>query len=234
MSIKSELLRFRSLIYRRLYLSKKEEKNVTDRFHALFYDSFLFDKTWSESTWFGTHIKKCPFDTWMYQEILYEIKPDIIIECGTYKGGSAFFLATLCDLLNKGRIVTIDIEDHPNKPRHNRIKYLTGSTIDAEILYKIEQEIEGSETVLVILDDDHTCDHVYKEMLAYSKYVSKGSYMLVEDSNINGHPVFPEFGPGPYEAIEKFMKINSDFIIDKSKEKFYVTFNPNGYLKKIN
>lgn len=233
MSIKSEFLKIQSLIYRRLYLSKKSEKDISDRFHSLFYDSFLFGKTWSESTWMGTHIKKCPFDTWMYQEILFEVKPDLIIECGTYKGGSAYFLATLCDLMNKGKIITIDIEDHPNKPVHNRITYLTGSTLAPDILNKLDLEVAGKETVLVILDDDHTCDHVYKEMLAYDKYVTKGSYLLVEDSNINGHPVYPEFGPGPYEAIDKFMKINANYIIDKTKEKFYVTFNPNGYLKKV-
>ncbi len=233
MSFKSELLKFRSVIYRRLYMSKKSEKDITDKFHALFYDSFLFDKTWSESTWFGTHIKKCPFDTWMYQEILYEIKPDLIIECGTFKGGSAYFLATLCDVINKGKIITIDIENHPNKPVHNRITYITGSTLDEKILKQLVPEVNNAKTVLVILDDDHTSDHVFKEMEIYSKFVTKNSYLLVEDSNINGHPVYPEFGPGPYEAIEKFMKSNNDFIIDKSKEKFYVTFNPNGYLKKI-
>lgn len=233
MSIKSEILKLQSLIYRRIYLSKKEEKNVTDRFHSLFYDSFLFDKTWGESTWLGTHIKKCPFDTWMYQEILFEVKPDLIVECGTYKGGSAYYLATLCDLMQKGKIVTVDIENHPNKPQHNRITYLTGSTLDPLIVESIKEEVKKAATVMVILDDDHTCDHVLKEMRIYSSFVTKGSYLLVEDSNINGHPVYKEFGPGPYEAIESFMKENNDFEIDKSKEKFYVTFNPNGYLKRI-
>ena len=95
------------------------------------------------------------------------------------------------------------------------------------------KHVKEAKNVLVILDDDHTCDHVYKELLAYSKYVSLNSYLLVEDSNINGHPVYPEFGPGPFEAIEKFLPQQHSFIIDKSKEKFYLTFNPNGYLKKI-
>ncbi len=233
MGLKAEILSLRSLIYRRLYISKQKEKNVVDEFHSLFYDSFLFNKTWGESTWLGTHIKKCPFDTWMYQEILYEVKPDLIIECGTYKGGSAYYLATLCDLIGKGRILTIDIEDHPNKPIHNRIRYLTGSTISIEIIDLVNKEVKEGETVLVILDDDHTCDHVYAELLLYSKYVSLNSYLLVEDSNINGHPVYPEFGPGPYEAIEKFLPQNNNFEIDKSKEKFYMTFNPNGYLKRV-
>jgi len=73
MGLKAEILSLRSLIYRRLYINKKKEKNVVDEFHSLFYDSFLFNKTWGESTWLGTHIKKCPFDTWMYQELLYEV-----------------------------------------------------------------------------------------------------------------------------------------------------------------
>jgi len=233
MGLKAEILSLRSLIYRRLYINKKKEKNVVDEFHSLFYDSFLFNKTWGESTWLGTHIKKCPFDTWMYQELLYEVKPDLIIECGTYKGGSAYYLATLCDLMNKGTIVTIDIEDHPNKPIHHRIKYLLGSTIAPEIIELIDKEAKGMEKILVILDDDHTCDHVFKELHIYSRYVSLNSYLLVEDSNINGHPVYPEFGPGPFEAIEKFLPNQNNFIVDKSKEKFYMTFNPNGYLKRI-
>ena len=233
MSLKSELLSIRSLIYRRLYMSRKKSKTVTDQFHSLFYDSFLFDKTWGESTWLGVHIKKCPFDTWMYQEILFTVKPDLIIECGTFRGGSAYFLATLCDLMQKGRIVTIDIEEFSGRPFHNRIKYITGSTLDEVVIRQVEDEMKDCKTVLVILDDDHTKDHVLKELNLYSKYVTAGSYLLVEDSNINGHPVNPEFGPGPYEAIEDFLKTNKEFEIDKSKEKFYMTFNPNGYLKKI-
>ncbi len=233
MSLKSELISIRSLIYRRLYMSRKKSRTVTDEFHSLFYDSFLFDKTWGESTWLGVHIKKCPFDTWMYQEILFAVKPDIIIECGTFRGGSAYFLATLCDLMQKGRIVTIDIEEFSGRPVHPRIKYLTGSAVDDAIIKAVEDEVKDSRTVLVILDDDHTKDHVLKEMNIYSKFVTTGSYLLVEDSNVNGHPVNPEFGPGPFEAIDEFLKSNKQFEIDKSKEKFYMTFNPNGYLKKI-
>lgn len=233
MSLRSELLAIRSLIYRRLYMSRKKENKVVDEFHGLFYDSFLFSKTWGESTWLGTHIKKCPFDTWMYQEILYEVKPDLIIECGTYKGGSAYYLATLCDLMQKGEILTIDVIDHPGKPQHPRISYLTGSTLDEQILSQVRARAAHAQTVLVILDDDHSRDHVYKELKVYADLVTLNSYLLVEDSNVNGHPVYPEHGPGPYEAIEQFMQEDDRFTIDKSREKFYVTFNPNGYLRRV-
>ncbi len=189
MSLKSEILAIRSLIYRRLYMSRKKENRVVDDFHSLFYDSFLFNKTWGESTWLGTHIKKCPFDTWMYQEILYEVKPDLIIECGTYKGGSAYYLATLCDLIGKGKILTVDIIDHENKPQHPRIEYLTGSALEESIVERFKSAAKDANSVLVILDDDHSRDHVFNEMKIYADLVTVGSYLLVEDSNVNGHPV---------------------------------------------
>jgi cephalosporin hydroxylase len=85
---------------------------------------------------------------------------------------------------------------------------------------------------MVILDSDHHKDHVLRELEIYSKFVTNGSYIIVEDTNINGHPVRPKFGPGPTEAVKEFLKGSRDFVIDKSREKFFLTFNPNGYLKK--
>lgn len=233
MSIKSELVRLKNLVYRRVYMSKRSMHEISDRFHILFYDSFMFDKTWGESSWLGVHVKKCPFDLWVYQEILYELKPDLIVECGTYKGGSAYYLASIFDLIGKGRVVTIDINDLPNKPQHPRIRYLVGSTLSVDILSNVANEVAIASTVLVLLDDDHTKNHVLSELRLYSKFVSKGSYIIVEDSNVNGHPVFPEYGPGPYEAVLEFLKENNSFKVDDSREKFYVSFNPHGFLKRF-
>ncbi len=233
MSIKTELQTLRNILYQRLYISSKRKKNVVDEFHKLYYDSFMFGKTWGEMSWMGIHIKKLPFDLWVYQEMLFQLKPDLIVECGTYKGGSSFYLASLMDIIGKGEIITIDIEKYECRPVHGRIKYLTGSTLDEEILNQVSRYVSGKETILVILDDDHSKDHVLKECRAYSKFVTFGSYLIVEDSNVNGHPVYPLFGPGPYEAIEEFLQENGNFIIDKSKELFYFSFNPNGYLKKV-
>ena len=92
--------------------------------------------------------------------------------------------------------------------------------------------IDVGQVVLVILDSDHNMPHVLKEMEIYSEFVTKGSYMIVEDSNVNGHPIMPNWGPGPFEAIQRFLEENNSFEVDKNREKFYMSFNPNGYLKK--
>lgn len=231
--LKKEVKVLRSLIYHRVYIAPKLEKSIVDQFHKLYYDFCMFGKTWSNTFWFGIPTQKCPLDLWIYQEIIYEVKPDVIIECGTANGGSALFLASMCDLVNDGVIITIDIEDREGKPQHKKIKYLLGSSTSEEIVKQVEKLISDKDKVMVILDSDHHKEHVLNELRIYSKFVTKGSYIIVEDTNINGHPVRPDFGPGPMEAVEEFLKENNNFVIDKSREKFYLTFNPRGYLKRI-
>lgn len=231
--IKNEATVLRNLIYQRIYLSAKLEKNIVENFHKLYYDSRVFGKTWGETFWLGVPVFKCPFDLWVYQEILFETRPDVIIETGTANGGSALFLASLCDLINHGEIITVDVEEAKERPKHPKIKYLLGSSTSSEIIEKIKNLIKDKNKIMVILDSDHHKEHVLNELKIYSQFVTKGNYLIVEDTNINGHPVFQEFGPGPMEAVEEFLKENKNFVIDKNKEKFYLTFNPNGYLKRI-
>jgi cephalosporin hydroxylase len=181
----------------------------------------------------GIPTLKCPLDLWIYQEIIYEIKPDLIIETGTAYGGSALYLAHLCDLMGKGNVVTVDIENQAKRPKHSRIEYLTGSSVDPVILSKMGERVQKAKTVLVILDSDHRKPHVFQELQCYGPWVTKDSYLIVEDTNVNGHPVDPEYGPGPMEAVEDFLKGNNQFAADRQREKFYLTFNPSGYLKRI-
>ena len=94
------------------------------------------------------------------------------------------------------------------------------------------RERAAGKSVMVILDSDHTRDHVLAELRAYAPIVTPGQYLVVEDSNINGHPVFPGFGPGPMEALQAFLAETGEFEVDRSREKFLVTFNPGGYLRK--
>ena len=209
----------------------KVKKVITDEFHKLYYNSSA--RTWTKTFWLNAAAEKCPLDLWVYQEIIFELKPDIIIETGTCKGGSALFLASICDLVNNGKIITIDIKDAGDRPKHERITYLLGSSTSREIIEKVKSMILNKKKVMVILDSDHTGQHVLDELRIYSKFITKGSYIIVEDTNSNGHPVTPNFGPGPFESVEEFLKEDKNFIIDKTREKFYLTFNPDGYLKRI-
>ena len=97
----------------------------------------------------------------------------------------------------------------------------------------LDEEAKDKKTVLVLLDSDHSRDHVFAEMNIYSRYVTSGSYMVVEDTALNGHPIHPNYGPGPMEAMEIFMKYNKEFVVDKSREKFLMTWHPNGFLRKL-
>ena len=214
--------------------SKKAERHYIDKFCKIYYDKQEKDsRIWQKTTWLGTSVLKLPSDLWVYQEILYDIKPDIVIETGTMYGGSALYLATICDIIKKGIIISIDINKKDDFPVHNRIKYITGSSTSEYIVDKVKNFIKTGDKVMVILDSDHSKNHVLKEMQIYEKFVTKDSYLVVEDTIVNGHPVEPNFGEGPMEAVNEFLKTHDDYKIDADKEKFLLTWNPNGYLKKI-
>jgi cephalosporin hydroxylase len=210
----------------------KKSEGIAEKFNEHYY----YSKVWSDTYWQGKHVFKSPADLWIYQEMLYETKPDIIIECGTFHGGSTLYYANLFDIMGtNGQIVTIDVDAMPDMPAHKRITYLYGSSISQEIVDKVKELIKGKEKVMVILDSDHSKAHVSKELDAYHSFVTKGCYLVVEDSNLNGHPIYTGWGngPGPMEAIEEFLPKHPEFEIDRSKEKFFLTFNPMGYLKRI-
>lgn len=205
------------------------ETATTERFHLLYRDGKRVDKdTW----WRGARVIKCPLDLWIYQELIFELEPDLIIETGTMYGGSAFYFASLLDLLGKGEVVTIDKNFREGRPEHPRIVYLTGSSTSQEMVKESRRRAEDGGVVMVLLDSNHKAGHVLEELRAYHELVTPGSYLVVEDTNINGHPVEADFGPGPMEALEQFLEENDDFEVDQRREKFLLTFNPHGWLRK--
>ena len=211
-----------------------EEVEVVRQFHHLYYRHWLERGADTlQLSWFGHQLVKCPLDLWVYQELLVRTRPDFIVETGTWYGGSALYFAMLFDHLGHGEVLTVDVEAKPNRPVHSRIKYLTGSSIDAGIVGQVAKTVGGLRA-LVVLDSDHKADHVYKEMVAYSPLVQAGDYLVVEDTNVNGHPVWPDFGPGPMEAIDRFLSQRDDFVIDRCCERFLMTQYPRGYLKRVN
>ncbi len=203
-------------------------------FEKLYYKKDSHETfTPTNTYWMGVQALKCPFDLWVYQEILYETKPDVIVECGTKRGGTSFYLASMCDLMGKGRVITVDITAFPDRPKHDRVTYLSGSSTSKEIEDQVKDLIKEGEKVMVILDTIHRRNHVLNELRIYNKFVTRGNYLIVEDTNFNGHPVFCDYGPGPMEALDLFLKENNDFVVDRGREKYMMTANPKGYLKRV-
>ena len=209
-----------------------EQTEVIREFHDLYYTRWA--KAGGDTidlSWFGHQTLKCPLDLWVYQELLVRTRPDVVVETGTWGGGSALYLAMVFDRLNHGRVITIDVKAKENRPQHPRITYVSGSSTDPATVAAVHGMVDGARA-MVVLDSDHTAEHVYAEILAYHPLVRPGDYLIVEDTNINGHPTFPEFGPGPMEAVTRFLSENGDFEIDRRCERFLMTLNPSGYLRR--
>jgi cephalosporin hydroxylase len=208
------------------------EVAATEAFHRVYYDSWSGGRGTISLSWFGYRTLKSPLDLWTYQEILVETKPDLVVECGTRYGGSAYYIASILDLLGHGRVLTIDIEPAERRPTHPRISYLLGSSTNPVIVGQVRRQASGKRT-MVILDSDHSQAHVAAELGAYRDVVSVGSYLIVEDTNVNGHPVWPDHGPGPMEALDDFLASTSDFVVDPDRERFLMTLNPRGFLRRV-
>jgi cephalosporin hydroxylase len=195
---------------------------------------------WSHMWFENVPIEKNPLDLWMMQQIIYETRPDFVIETGTFKGGSALYWAyTLNGMgLENSRVFTSDIQDLTGTAATNPLwkKYVTfykASSTSPEVVNDIARRLKGH-TALVTLDSLHTAEHVLAEMRAYAPMVNSGSYLVVEDTHMDGVPTDPNFGPGPLSAVLQFMKEggSKDFVQDFSREAFIMTFNPGGWLKR--
>jgi cephalosporin hydroxylase len=190
-------------------------------------------RTWQHMHWFGAIVAKMPTDLWVYQEILFETRPQLIIECGTVHGGSALYFASLFDLLGEGSVVTVDVETQPDRPVHPRVTYLTGSSTAPEMAEQLRALAAAHERVMVILGSDHSQAHVAGELELYAPLVTNGCYLVVEDSVVNGNPILPSYGAGPMEALHAFLPEHPEFRVDAAREKFGSTFFPSGFLERV-
>lgn len=212
------------------------DEEAIERFNEIAHDSFHSSIDKGETTnWLGIRSHQNPCDNWAMQEIISEIKPDFIIETGTFYGGTTLFYATILEKVNEnGRVITVDInprikEASKFKTFKEKVEVIKGDCVSPEVIDRIAKCVKGH-TVLVTLDSMHTKEHVLKELKLYSNFVSLGSYIVVQDTRKNFHP---EWGPGPIAAVEEFLKTNDNFIIDHSREKFILTWYPSGFLKRI-
>jgi len=223
-----------ALQYRRQLTEPRYQGDVVRKFQELYYNS----RVWTTTKWLGIGSDQAPTDNWNMQELIFELQPDYIIETGTLYGGTTLFYADVLSYVNpEGKVITIDIdpkvEEASKRPLwKQRVELIVGSSVDPKVTDHVAQEVLGKK-VLITLDSLHTREHVLKEMEIYSKLVPLGSYLVVQDTNINGNPVYPSFGPGPHEAVEEFLRTHDNFVVDRSREKFLLTFYPGGWLKRV-
>ena len=199
-------------------------------------------------SWMGRPIIQYPQDMIAMQEIIWDIKPDLIIETGIAHGGSLIYYASLLELVGAGEVlgIDIDIREHNRKEieKHQmfkRIKMISGSSINKDTIEKVKAHAEGKKKILVILDSNHTHDHVLKELELYSPFVSLSSYIVVFDTIVEDLPegYFSQqrpwgIGNNPKTAVSEFLQKNNQFIIDESIDnKLLISVGPSGYLKRI-
>ena len=199
--------------------------------------------------WMGRPIIQYPQDIVAMQELIWEVKPDLIIETGIAHGGSLIFYASMLELVGNGHVlgIDIDIREHnrieiEKHPMYKRITMLQGSAIAGELIVKVKEVAQGKEKIMVVLDSNHTHDHVLEELNAYSGLVSLNSYMVVFDTIVENLPV--DYLPGhkrpwgigdnPMTAIKAFLSQNSSFEIDTEiNNKLLISVAPDGYLKRV-
>ena len=232
-------------------------KNADDKKLKFFANQWLNESMIKQYvynfSWLGRPIIQSPEDIMALQEIIWDVKPDMIIETGIAHGGSLIFSASMltlleaCGEIENGQVlgIDIDIREHNKKAievhsMNKKIKMLQGSSLDKMILQKVNDLVKNAKKILVCLDSNHTHEHVLGELKAYAPFVSIGSYCVVFDTIVEDMPEgsFPNrlWGPGnnPKTAVVEFLKLNQNFEIDKSiQNKLMITNASDGYLKKV-
>lgn len=184
----------------------------------------------NDVTYCGIPTRKNPLDAWIYQELIWKTKPDTIVELGTFMGGSALmFLHMLQHIDPQPLVVTVDVnmcESH-----NDNISYLLGKATDQVVVDAVKYLVKGRR-VMVVEDSTHECQNTLDVLRLYHELVGIGCYFIVEDT-ICHHGLEVGPNPGPYEAVQQFLSDNNQFVVDHDCEKFGLTYNPSGFLRRV-
>ena len=207
---------------------------IPDDLRTGFIEAFWHSLAWRNASWLGRPIQTPPTDLMIYQELVEAVGPDWIIETGALNGARALFLASVCELLGRGQVVSIDPKLSADRASHPRITYVEGRAQDDATVEQVRKIVGASPKALLILGSRPGSNlRIESEFEAYREFVAVGSYAVVENTIVNGHPVWPGFGPGPSEAAKRILARHSEFAVDTAMERYGLTFNPGGFLKRL-
>ena len=211
------------------------DQTISD-FHRLWFGGRQ-NTTWKNGiTYMGIPIQQTPTDMWVL-ELIHETQPSRIIEVGVKRGGQTLYLRQLMKLAGlKGRVIGIDVSLGSVDKRvltQQGIDLLRSDSIDPKLHKRRSSKYCREPSALVILDGNHKRDHVLQELRLFQRYVPLGGYIVVNDTIINGHPINPGWGPGPWEAVHDFLAETDAFEIDKGREKLILTSCSDGFLKRV-
>lgn len=217
-------------------LGSPRSLDAVERFNKLYYDGGVSGTL----NWRGAPMIKNPCDLWMMLELLQSVKPAVLVETGTHHGASALYFSEITKLLGSPvKVITVDINPKWHfDPEKFGITSIVGYSTNQSVLENVRHEVNAvlahtPGPVLVSLDSDHSEENVTRELELYSPLVTRNSYLIVEDTNVNGHPAALDYGPGPWEAVEKFLITHTEFVRDRSCERHLLTFFPGGWLKRV-
>lgn len=214
--------------------SPRRKPTDRDRVNERFFERLVrHTNNFSRVTWLGRPVWQNILDLWVIQETIWEVRPELLIECGTYQGGSAYFYAQLFDLMRQGRVITIDIE-RAHRLDHPRVEILQGSSVDAAVVERVRTAVTAARgAVMVILDSDHAAGHVRRELELYAPFVTPNSFILVQDGVIDVLPFFRAGRPGPLVSIKEFVERHPEFDVDTERsQRFLITHHPYGWLRR--
>jgi cephalosporin hydroxylase len=208
---------------------------IPDDLNTEFIDAYWRSFKWRDIEWMGQRPEKAPGDLLAYQELLWQVRPDWVIETNNGgPGGRAVFLASICELLGHGQVVSIDAKERDDRPGHPRLTHLTGSAHEDDVVARVRELTGDTTNALVILGTTGGRKRMLLEFEAYKPLVPPESYIVVENTIVNGHPVWASFGIGPHEAVTQILADHREFATDTALEKKYATtFNAGGYLKRV-